>query len=73
VVEDGRLAERDILVTPAEPAGVAWVAGVPIVEAWRRWRDGADEAALAAAWGPESARAVVGWLRARDSVTDSDR
>ncbi len=68
VVDGGLLAEREILVTAEEPAGVAWVAGVPIVEAWRRWRAGAGEAALAAEWGPEAAGAAIGWLRARALV-----
>ncbi len=42
VVEDNRLAEREIVRTPAHPAGVAFVAGIPIAPVVRRLRDLAD-------------------------------
>ncbi|MCF8502246.1 MAG: FAD-dependent monooxygenase [Rhodospirillum sp.] len=65
VVETGLLAERDVLITDREPSGVAWLAGIPAVEAYHMLRDGAGEEALAGRWGAEAARAAMAWFRAR--------
>ncbi len=77
VVEDNRLVEREILVTPDHPGGVARVAGVPIVAALRELAaaetpiqesdppliSGADRAQTAA---------VIAWLAERGLAGGAD-
>lgn len=40
VVEQQRLAEREVLVTPHAPQGIGWSGRVPAAEAWRLWTAG---------------------------------
>jgi len=70
VVDNGRLAEVDVLVTPAHPGGVAWVAGVPIVPVYNDIRRRGAAPVTARALGPsigpgatpEQADIVFHWL-----------
>ncbi|ADZ70914.1 PimS2 protein [Polymorphum gilvum SL003B-26A1] len=55
VVDGDRLAERDVLVTPRDPDGVAFVAGLPVADLLARLRDGAGSV-------PDPA---AGWLASR--------
>ena len=47
VVENGLLAEREILHTPRSPMGIGWFGTIPAPEAWRLWQAGGLEGALA--------------------------
>ncbi|WP_404385428.1 NAD(P)/FAD-dependent oxidoreductase [Caenispirillum salinarum] len=68
VVVDGLLEEREVIVTEQEPAGVAFIADIPVVEAWRRLQQHGP-ADLAAEHGEAKARAVVGWLTVRGLIS----
>ncbi|MDK8874910.1 pilus assembly protein CpaD [Paracoccus sp. SSJ] len=50
LVEDGLLAERELLCTPRSPGGIGWFGAIPAPEVWRLWQRG-GEAALQARWG----------------------
>ncbi|MEF9604396.1 pilus assembly protein CpaD, partial [Paracoccus sp. PXZ] len=55
LVEDGLLAEREVLHTPAAPQGIGWFGNIPAAEAWRSWQRG-GALALQARWGEAGAR-----------------
>lgn len=55
VVEEGLIAEADILLTPRSPAGVGWFGTIPAAEAWAMLLAGAPEAAFAERWGAAAA------------------
>jgi len=59
VVHDNRLVERDVLVTPKVPEGVAFVAGVPVTELLRT-AQGFEEMSPGAARPPMAA--ALRWL-----------
>ncbi|MCC2112175.1 MAG: FAD-dependent monooxygenase [Hyphomicrobiales bacterium] len=71
VVENNRLVEREVLITPDHPGGVARVAGVPIVPAMRQlaaaetsFQD-TDRPLLSGADHAQTA-AVIAWLAERE-------
>lgn len=76
VVADGRLEEADVLVTPAHPGGVAWVAGLPIVPIYENCLRGAAtppdaetiDRNLSSDATPEQARAVLAWLQQQQLI-----
>lgn len=47
VVENGRLAEREVLHTPRTPMGIGWFGTTPAPEAWRQFQAGSLQGALA--------------------------
>ncbi|MCO8143671.1 lycopene cyclase family protein [Rhodovulum tesquicola] len=51
VVADNLLEEREILRTPATPAGIAWFGSIPAAEAWRALQDRVPLPDLVARWG----------------------
>lgn len=55
LVEDGLLAEREVLHTPAAPQGIGWFGSIPAAEAWRSWQQGGAPA-LHARWGAAGAQ-----------------
>ncbi len=71
VVAGGRLAEADVLLTPEEPDGVAFVAGEPLAPVLDRLRGGPLPDAetfgrtITPTLAPETARLMHGWLAAR--------
>lgn len=71
VVAGGRLAEADVLLTPEEPDGVAFVAGQPLAPVLDRLRGGPLPDAetfgrtITPALAPETSRLMHGWLAAR--------
>jgi hypothetical protein len=75
VVRDGRLAEAEVLVTPQDPEGAAFVGGIEIIPVLKRLgtRRLPDRAAFAAQVLPEApperAGLVFDWLAARGIVT----
>ncbi|PTW59340.1 flavin-dependent dehydrogenase [Breoghania corrubedonensis] len=63
VVEAGRLCEREVLVTPMDPDGVAFIAGIAVGDLVR-----AGSAGEGVTLRPEAARAphpAIGWLESR--------
>ncbi len=64
VVENGLLAEREVVITRQTPSGVAWVAGLPAAELFRAMSEGAGEEALARRWDPEAVRCALAWFQA---------
>ena len=50
LVEDGLLAEREVLHTPAAPQGIGWFGSIPAAEAWRSWQQGGAPAGGQDAW-----------------------
>lgn len=50
VVENGLLAEREVLRTAAAPQGIGWFGTIPAAEAFRLWQ-AQGPAGLAARWG----------------------
>lgn len=63
VVEDGRLAETEVLITPHAPAGVAWIEGQPAAEVYRAMEEGASREQLAGRFG-RAAEIVAAWFAA---------
>ena len=66
VVRDGLLEEMDVLRTPQSPAGIAWLNGVPAVEAWRMLDEGKSLNDLVDRWG--RAAAALPGLFAREAA-----
>lgn len=64
VVEDGRLTEAEVLVTPHAPGGVAWVEGQPAAAVWRAIEGGASRDEIAARFG-RGGEIVAAWAAAR--------
>ena len=79
VVAGGRLAEGEVLVTPRDPDGVAFVAGVPVAPVLARLGAGPlpDPAAFHSRILPEAppatAELVHGWLASRGIGCAPDR
>jgi len=77
VVAGGRLAEADVLLTPEEPDGVAFVAGEPLAPVLDRLRGGPLPDAetfgrtITPGLAPEAARLMHGWLAARGLGTNT--
>lgn len=65
VVQDGRLAELEVLVSPRSPGGVAWFRDLPAAGLWRAHAGGEDGDRLAERFGPAAA-GFPDWL-ARES------
>lgn len=70
IVADGRLVEAEVLLTPQEPDGVAFVRGLPLAPVLARFGPGPlpDPAAFAAACpalSPAEAGFLHGWLASR--------
>ena len=63
VVEDGRLAEAEVLVTPHAPGGVAWVEGQPAAAVWRAIEAGASREQIADRFG-RGGEIVAAWAAA---------
>lgn len=64
VVKDGRLADSEVLVTPHQPGGVAWVEGHPAAAICRAIEGGASSAQLHRRFGRAGA-IVTAWLAAQ--------
>ena len=64
VVEGNRLKEREVLVTPRDPSGVAFVAGIPVKDLTGFIADNAGTQALPADPSPALLTAVQ-WLESR--------
>lgn len=65
---DNFIEERDVLITPDQPRGVFHLGGVPAVEAWRAYADGARTTeALTSRLGTNSraAQAALQWFDER--------
>lgn len=60
VVEDGRLSEREVLISPRSPAGVAWYNGLSAVALWRACSEGG--APLTVRFGA-AAEGFEAWLK----------
>lgn len=77
VVAGGRLAEADVLLTPEEPDGVAFVAGEPLAPVLDRLGSGPLPDAetfgrkITPGLAPETARLMHGWLAARGLGTST--
>ena len=69
VVQDGRLAELEVLVSARSPGGVAWFRDLPAAELWRAHAEGADDARLRQRFGPAAA-GFPDWL-AQQAVAGS--
>lgn len=63
VVEDGRLAEAEVLITPHAPAGVAWIEGQPAAVAYRAMEGGASREQLVDRFG-RAGEIVAAWFTA---------
>lgn len=61
VVENGRLSDSEVLVTPHQPGGVAWVEGQPAAAIWRAIEAGAGPGQLYSRFGRAGA-IVAAWL-----------
>ncbi len=61
VVDDGRLTEAEVLITPQVPGGVAWIEGQPAAAVYRAITGGASREQLASRFGRAGA-AVAAWL-----------
>lgn len=71
VVEEGRLAERDVLLTPKDPDGVAFVGGIPIAELLDAVAAAPPETRPSLPGrSPQAARLAVGWLESRGLLGD---
>ena len=80
VVEQGRVREREVLVTPDQPLGIGWIAGVPLAPAIRWLQDWRGEAPPSleqfhAKAVPQVSREAAGlcfeWLESRGLVSYS--
>ncbi|MBV6635960.1 MAG: pilus assembly protein CpaD [Mameliella sp.] len=69
VVRDGLLEPMDILRTPKSPAGIAWLNGIPAVEAWRMLDEGKSLNDLVSRWG--HAGAALPELFAREAAEEA--
>ncbi|WP_428687113.1 flavin-dependent monooxygenase QhpG, partial [Roseibium sp.] len=65
VVENNRLKERDVLVTPQDPDGVAFVAGIPVTELLGMVREDGPVRSGAPDLSPAQATALR-WLECRN-------
>ncbi|MEW5425177.1 NAD(P)/FAD-dependent oxidoreductase [Amorphus sp. 3PC139-8] len=69
VVEANRLVERDVLITPLDPDGVAFVCGLPATELLARAQVASPHSVtpseLLPELPPERAKLALGWLRSR--------
>jgi len=71
VVEDGLLKEKEILITPLEPSGVAWVDDVEATEIWSLYQSEDGLARMSNLWGEDKARSFRSWIDARLSAQTS--
>jgi hypothetical protein len=63
VVDNNRLVERDVLITPQDPGGVAFVAGIPVTALMEFIGKGAASSVPAT---PSAAlRTALGWMESR--------
>ncbi len=63
VVEDGKLVEAEVLITPHLPGGVAWVEGQPAAAVWRALEAGASREQIALRFG-RGGEIVAAWAAA---------
>jgi flavin-dependent dehydrogenase len=68
VVDDGILKEKEILITPLEPSGVAWVDGVEATEIWSLYQSEDGLARMSDLWGEDKARWFHSWISERLAV-----
>ncbi|MDH3760808.1 MAG: lycopene cyclase family protein [Gammaproteobacteria bacterium] len=68
VVVDGILKEKEILITPLEPTGVAWVDGVDAIEIWSLYQSEDGIARMSDLWGEDKARSFHTWINERLAV-----
>lgn len=71
VVEDGVLKQKEILITPLEPSGVAWVDGIEATRIWSLYQSVDGLARMSELWGEDKARSFRSWIEDRQSAPAS--